>query len=156
MHGDVPLKKELEVSKTQEIKPTISKNNLTNDFTNTGGGQNKEEDKNDNIVNSINDKKEIINNHEEIIIRANKFNTCHTIIEVKLPNPYLDTECVKNKRYIDYNYKSKLKTKYADYLNYKPINHTEKKEIKYNKTFKIPMPNVDKHIYFTKFTNKKN
>lgn len=159
MNGDIPIIKSIDVSKTQEIKKTILKNNLTNDYTNTNLGQtktygkNKEEDKT-NII--VNDKEEIINNHEQITIRAKKYHTTQTIIEVKLPNPYLDTECVKFKRYIDYHYKNKLKTKYADYLNSKNINNSNKIEKKSIKTFKIPMSNVDKYIYFTNFSNKKN
>ena len=81
-------------------------------------------------------------NHEEIIIRANHYNKAYTIIEQKLPNPYLITEFVKNKKYINYNIKSKFKSKFADYLNKK------NKGIRQNKTYKFSNM-IDKYIYFT-------
>ena len=110
--------------------------------------KNKEEENNNNKNINKTDKTDIINNHEEIIIRSNKYNTTNTIIEVKLPNPYLDTECVKYKRYIDYNVKSKFKSKYADYINSK-WSFNSKRIIKHNKTSKTPSPKIDQHIYFT-------
>ena len=64
-----------------------------------------------------------------------------------MPNPYLDTKCVKHKRYIDYNINSKFKSKFADYINSKS---NKKREIKSNKTFKISSLKMDQHIYFTK------
>ena len=106
--------------------------------------KNEENKKEDNNINT--------NNHEEIIIRTNKYNTTNSIIEVKLPNPYLDTECVIGKKYIDYNLNSKFKSKYADYINSKPsINN----EIKINKTHKISKK-FDKYIYFTSISQNNN
>jgi len=70
-----------------------------------------------------------------------------------LPNPYLDTECVKYKKYIDYNVKSKFKSKYADYINSKSTLNS-KNEIRNNKTLQISSSKIEKHIYFTKLNNK--
>ena len=89
-------------------------------------------------------------NHEEIIIRSDKYKTTNTIIEVKLPNPYLDTECLKNKKYIDYYIKSKFKSKYADYMH----KHSLNREIKTNKSHKV-INKFDKHIYFTNISSNK-
>ena len=65
-----------------------------------------------------------------------------------MPNPYLDTECVKYKRYIDYHFKSKFKSKFADYLNSKSTINS-KEIIKQNKSFKAPAPKIEEYIYFT-------
>ena len=113
--------------------------------------KNKEEEKN--IINNKDNikKNKTVNNHEEITIRTNKYNSINTIIEVKLPNPYLDTMCVKYNKYIDYNIKSKYKSKYADYLT-KSDSHNKRQKTT-NKTF-YSLYNIDQHIYFTK-TNKK-
>ena len=73
----------------------------------------------------------------------------NTIFEVRLPNPYLDTECVKNKGYINYNIKSKYKSKFADYLNSKSEDNSTPREIKNNKTYKISHKKINECIYFT-------
>jgi hypothetical protein len=128
----------------------LIKNN-TNDKTNINlqksfinkRNSNLEEEKNE-YNNNINE-----NNHEEIIIKSNEYNQPYTIIEAKLPNPYLNTELVKNKKYINFNIKSKFKSKYADYANYKKGLHEIKnsQSIKYNKTYKFCK--IDKYIHFT-------
>ena len=142
------------MNKIKESNQSLLQKNLTNDYTNTNLGQtylpNKIDEKNNNKDLK---KEEITNNHEEIIIRSNKYRTSHTIIEVKLPNPYLDTECVKYKRYIDYNVKSKFKSKYADYINSKSTLNS-KNEIRNNKTLQVSSSKIEQHIYFTKLNNK--
>ena len=150
INGDVAIIAKIDTPKKNENNEALFKNNSTNDFTNTHLGftyaKNKEEEKKN--KNNENDK---INNHEEIIVRSNKYNTTNTIIEVRLPNPYLDTECVKFNKYIDYNIQSKFKSKFADYINSKS---NKKREIKSNKTFKVSSLKIDQHIYFTKKANK--
>ncbi len=151
--GDVPIIKNMDMSKKVEEKHFQLKNNLTNDTTNIGQTYAKVKNFKTDEENNNNEKKNnsAINNHEEIIIRSNKYNTTNSIIEVKLPNPYLDTECVKQKRYIDYNINSKYKSKFADYINSKHhLEHTG--EIRPNKTHKITKK-FDNYIYFTKLTN---
>jgi hypothetical protein len=101
-------------------------------------------------------KKLNYNNHEEIIIRTHKYNTTDSIIEAKLPNPYLDTEIVKPNKYINYNIKSQFKSKYANYKKIKSsINEMEDdREIKMIKTLKITKK-FDKFIHFTNLTSSK-
>lgn len=72
---------------------------------------------------------------------------------MRLPNPYLDTECIKYHKYIDYNINSKFKSKYADYINSKS-RIISKKDIKYIKTFNESNKKIAQHIYFTKTNNK--
>ena len=58
-------------------------------------------------------------NHEEIIVRSKEFNNNYTIIEANLPNPFLDTELVKKKKYINFNINSRFKSKFSNYLKKK-------------------------------------
>ena len=93
-------------------------------------------------------------NHEIIIIKSNNYhyNKTYSIIEAKLPNPYLDPELVKKKKYINYNIKSTFKSKYADYLKNKNVYNeiTSKKRINKTKTYKFANLNDNnKYIYFT-------
>ena len=87
-------------------------------------------------------------NHEEIIIRSRNFNTNNTIIEEKLPNPYLNNELVKKKKYINYKINSRFRSKYSDYLKKKFSNNTSSQEIKHNKTYKFPKK-IDDYIHFS-------
>ena len=150
INRDLAIIAKIDTPKKNEKNEALLKNNLTNDFTNTNLGytdaKNKEEEKKNKT--NENDK---INNHEEIIVRSNRYNSTNTIIEVRLPNPYLDTECVKYNKYIDYNIESKFKSKFADYINSKS---NKKREIKSNKTLKISGLKMDQYIYFTKKSNK--
>ena len=144
----------MDISKRLEEKHYNLKMNLTNDFT-TNIGQTYAKVKNlkTREENNSNENKhnELIKNHEEIIIKSTKYNTTNSIIEVRLPNPYLDTECVKHNKYIDYNINSKFKSKFADYINSKT--HLDNSGgIKTNKTHKV-IKKFDNHIYFTKLTN---
>ena len=154
IHSDVPIITNIIVNKRKEEDQdqTQIKHNLTIDKKNTNIEVNnpknknikaeKEKEKNNENVKKINNK--------EIIIRSNKLKTTDTIIEVKLPNPYLDTECLKNNKYIDYYIKSRFKSKYADYLH----KHSLNREIKSNKSHKL-INRFDKHIYFTNITSNK-
>ena len=140
-HSDFPIITNLLLDKTKEknqAEAQIQKN-LSNDKTNSNIG-----------LNNIKNKKDKIINHEEIIIRSNKYKSSNSIIEVKLPNPYLDTECLKNNKYIDYNIKSKFKSKFANYLKKPFIN----REINTNKSQKT-LKKFDKHIYFTNISSNK-
>ena len=99
------------------------------------------------------DKK--INESKEILLQTNKFNEDGSVIEAKLPNPYLNTECVGNKRFISLKLKSKYKSKFADYFKKKGNTKDESsdKNIKSNKTFKYQI-NFDKNINFTHLKEK--
>jgi hypothetical protein len=105
-------------------------------------------------INSKIEEEKNENNHEIIIIKSNNYhyNKAYSVIEAKLPNPYLDTELVRKKKYINYNFKSSFKSKYADYLKNKSENNeiTNNHKIKKNKTYKFSDLNVNnKYIYFT-------
>ena len=106
-------------------------------------------------IESGDNKKDIYNNKAEIIIRTNKYKSTDSFIEVKLPNPYLETEIDKSK-YVSLNIRSKYKSKYANYMKIKSnINEMENdREIKMNKTHKITKK-LDKYIHFTNFSSSK-
>lgn len=155
-YSDVPIITNLIINKRKEEDQELTqlKNNLTIDKTNSNIGVNNPKNKiprtekvKEKEKNNENDKKI---NHEEIIIRTNKYKTTNTLIEVKLPNPYLDTECLKNNKYIDFNIRSKFKSKYADYMHRQSLN----REIKTNKSHKV-LNRFDKHIYFTNISSNK-
>ena len=153
-HSDFPIITNLVLDKTKEknqAEAQIQKN-LSNDKTNSNIRLNNIKNKNSKTELEKNDKnkKDKIINHEEIIIRSNKYKSSNSIIEVKLPNPYLDTECLKNNKYIDYNIKSKFKSKFANYLQKPFIN----REINTNKSQKT-LKKFDKHIYFTNISSNK-
>ena len=88
-------------------------------------------------------------NHEEIIVKSRDFNANYTIIEAKLPNPFLNTELVKKKNYINFNINSRFKTKYSDYLKKKISNNSSNQVIKQNKTYKY-CNKIDEYIHFSK------
>ena len=143
----IPDKKKENIQVQSQIK-----NNLSNDKTNSNIGLNNIKNKNSKTEQEKKDKNknDKIINHEEIILRSNKYKTTYSIIEVKLPNPYLDTECLKNNKYIDYNIRSKYKSKFADYIHRSSIN----KEIKANKSQKT-IKKFDNHIFFTNISSNK-
>ena len=87
-------------------------------------------------------------NHEEIIIRSREFNNNYTIIEAKLLNPFLDTELVKKKKYINFNINSRFKSKFSDYSKKKISNNSSNQEIKQNKTYKY-CNKIDEYIHFS-------
>jgi len=58
-------------------------------------------------------------NNKDIIIKTNKFNEDGSIIEQKLPNPYLDTDIINNKKVLSMQIHSKYKSKFADYYRKK-------------------------------------
>ena len=152
IHSDVPIISNIIVNKRKEEDQdqTQIKKYLTIDKINTNIGVNNPKIKNLKTEKEKNNENEKKINHEEIIIRTNNYKTANTIIEVKLPNPYLDTECLKNNKYIDYNIKSRFKSKYADYLHKQSLN----REIKTNKSHKI-IKRFDKYIYFTNVSSNK-
>jgi len=155
-YSDFPIITNLLLDKTKErnqAQPQL-KNILSNDKTNSNIGVNNIKNKNSKTEQEKNDKNKNKNdkiiNHEEIIIRSNKYKSTNSIIEVKLPNPYLDTECLKKKKYIDYNIRSKFKSKFADYIQ----KHSNNRVLNTNKSQKI-IKKFDKHIFFTNISSNK-
>lgn len=144
--------------KDDDNNQTQIKQNLTNVITN-GNVTNLFQIQNKNTKSNIeqgDNKKDVNNNQLEIIIRSNKYKSTDSIIEVKLPNPYLETENNKSNKYINLNINSKFKSKYADYTKIKSnINEMENdREIKMNKTHKITKK-FEKFIHFTDFSPSK-
>ena len=97
-------------------------------------------------------------NNKDIIIKTNKFNEDGSIIEQKLPNPYLDTDIINNKKVLSMQIHSKYKSKFADYYQKKgnssdSFNNSKIKKIKINKTYKYSAQ-FDKHINFTNLKAK--
>lgn len=141
--------------KDDDNNQTQIKQNLTNVITN-GNVTNLFQIQNKNTKSNIeqgDNKKDVNNNQLEIIIRSNKYKSTDSIIEVKLPNPYLETENNKSNKYINLNINSKFKSKYADYTKIKSnINEMENdREIKMNKAHKITKK-FEKFIHFTDFS----
>ena len=153
-HSDVPIITNIIPDKHKENNRVQAqlKINLSNDKTNSNIGLIDIKNKNSKNEQEKNDKDENykINNHEEIIIKSNKLKTTDSIIEVRLPNPYLDTECLKNNKYIDYKIKSKFKSKFANYIQRKSIY----KEVKTNKSEKT-LKKFDNFIFFTNISSIK-
>ena len=96
-------------------------------------------------------------NNKDIIIKTNKFNEECSVIEEKLPNPYLETD-LGNKKIFSFKVNSKYKSKFADYYDKKRNNSEsfDKKNIKLNKTYKYSdkFDKFDKHINFTNLKKK--
>ena len=91
--------------KDDDNNQTQIKQNLTNVITN-GNVTNLFQIQNKNTKSNIeqgDNKKDVNNNQLEIIIRSNKYKSTDSIIEVKLPNPYLETENNKSNKYINLN-----------------------------------------------------
>ena len=144
MEGDVPIIINLNEFKNKVDNKCKLKNNITNDNTYDNLGKTYIKKMNTKLEEEKNER-----NHEEIIIKSAKYNNAYySIIEEKLPNPYLNSELIENKQYINYNIKSSFKSKYSDYLkNRKSYNFYT--HIKQNKTFKYSDNKIDKYIYFT-------
>ena len=97
---------------------------------------------------------------KEIIIKTNnRFNDECSVIEAKLPDPYVNTEFFGNKKLISLKLNKRYKSKFADYFDKK--GHTnisfDSKKIRNNKTSKYSMicdKKFDKYINFTNFKRK--
>ena len=104
------------------------------------------------------EKKKEEENNKDIIIKTNKFNEEASIIEQKLPNPYLDTDIMGNKKIYSMKVQSRYKSKFADYYekkgnSYESLDNKKIKKIKLNKTYKYS-GQFDKHINFTNLKAK--
>ena len=131
-----------------KIEKSILKNKITNDNSNLHNIETKK-------FNHDNELEENIT--KDIIIKSNKFNDDDSLIEVKLPNPYLATDLMADKKLITFQLKSKYKSKFADYFKDKKFDKFDKdninskpnvKNIKTNKTYKYS-DKFDKYINFT-------
>ena len=136
--------------KVNKHEKSLLKNKITNDNTNLIL-QNSETKKYNHEIDDYKNKDE---NTKDIIIKTNKFNEECSIIEQKLPNPYLETE-LGNRKLYSFKLNSKYKSKFADYYERKGNNtgSVDYKKIKLNKTYKYS-DKFDKHINFTNLKNK--
>ena len=137
--------------KVNKQEKAVLKNKITNDNTNLIL-QNSETKK---YNQEIEEDKKQDENTRDIIIKTNKFNDECSVIEEKLPNPYLETDILGNKKYITCKVNSKYKSKFADYYSKKRNNSEsiDKKKIKQIKTHKYS-DKFDKHINFTNLKTK--
>ena len=136
--------------KGNKQEKSLLKNKITNDNTNLIL-QNSETKK---YNHEIEEDKNKDKNNKDIIIKTNKFNEEYSIIEARLPNPYIETELI-NRKLFSFKLNSKYKSKFADYYGRKGNNtgSADNKKIKMNKTHKYS-DNFDKHINFTNLKNK--
>ena len=124
--------------------------NLTNDKTNTYFGQTyaKKED----FINNLN-KTHMSKNNDEILLHSNIICDSNSVIEVKLPNPYLYTGTKTPNQYINYNINSKFKSKFADYIQNRSLH---KSNISENKSEFKSKEDIEGKIYFTNLNIKKS
>ena len=123
--------------------------NLTNDKTNTYFGQTyaKKED----FIKNLH-KTNMSKNNDEILLHSNIIGDSNSVIEVKLPNPYLYTGTKTPNQYINYNINSKFKSKFADYIQ----NTSHQKSIlSENKSELKSIEDLEDKIYFTNINIKK-
>ena len=146
LSADIPIIINFDSIKNKEENQCKLNKNITNDNTNINYTKK---------MNSKIEEEKEERNHEEILIKSNIHNQKYSVIEAKLPNPYLNTELVKKKQYINFNIKSTFKSKYADYLK-KTYNNNKNNEIKNiskikkNKTHKFfNLIDNDNFVYFT-------
>ena len=85
-----------------------------------------------------------------ITLKTNKYNNNISIIEVKLPNPYLDSDLLERNKTIEYHINSKFKSPYADYLNHSLTHQTFKYKSKLNHNKMINLNKFNNRIHFTK------
>ena len=83
-----------------------------------------------------------------ITLKTKIFDDNISIIEVKLPDPYLITEQSSKYKTIEYHINSKFKSPFADYINHSLTNKTSNFKSKF-KEYKL-LKKYNEHIHFTK------
>ena len=78
-----------------------------------------------------------------------------SVIEVKLPNPYLNIDNPERNKTIQFRVNSKFKSTYADYINHSLTNDSNYKS-KFNKSKFINSNKFNNHIHFTRTQDNKN
>ena len=82
-----------------------------------------------------------------------------SLIEVKLPNPYLNIDKPERNKTIEYRLKSKFKSPYADYINHSLTNDSIYLKNKLKKNKLLSSDKCNNNINFTKTQdniNRKN
>jgi hypothetical protein len=148
--------------KIERDKNTSLKNVVT-DFDNKEIKEKKEkeenkekEEKGDKEENEENEEKEknktkhrVNMGDNYITIQSNNFHDKGSIIEVKLPNPYLDIDRPERNKTIEYRIKSKFKSAFADYKNHSLTN--DGTNLKNKNRFKFINSNkYNNNIHFTR------
>ena len=82
------------------------------------------EDNKDNKEYQDNKKQNIYFGDNYITLRTKEYTRKISVIEVKLPNPYLNIDRPERNKTIDYRIKSKFKSAHADYMNHSFTNDT--------------------------------
>ena len=88
------------------------------------------------------------NNFITIRTRDNQDNM--SVIEVQLPNPYLNIDRPERNKTIEYRIKSKFKSPFADYINHSLTNGPTNLHIGLNASKFINSNKANNNIYFTR------
>ena len=98
--------------------------------------------------NNENENKGINMEGNYITLKTKIYDDNLSIIEVKLPDPYLITEQSSKYKTIEYHINSKFKSPFADYINHSLTNKTSNFKSKF-KEYKL-LKKYNEHIHFTK------
>ena len=73
-----------------------------------------------------------------------------SVIEVQLPNPYLNIDKPERNKTIEYRIKSKFKSPFADYINHSLTNEQENCHTRLNVSKLIDSNKANNNIHFTR------
>ena len=93
------------------------------------------------------------NNFITIRTRDNQDNM--SVIEVQLPNPYLNIDKPERNKTIEYRIKSKFKSPFADYINHSLTNDAGNLHIGLNASKLINSNKANNNIHFTRTQDNK-
>ena len=85
-----------------------------------------------------------------ITLHTNDYNRRVSIIEVQLPNPYLDINKPERNKTIEYRIKSKFKSPFADYINHSLTSDTSNIKGKLKREKYINSNKINNKIHFTR------
>ena len=126
--------KKLEKNSFKKIEKdkNTSRKNIISDIDNKELKENKEKENEE----EKKEKRHRVNMGDNYItIQSIAYHDNRSIIEAKLPNPYLDINRPERNKTIEYRIKSKFKSPYADYINHSltndGTNSTNKNRLKY-------------------------
>ena len=119
--------------------------------------ENKENKENIEISESKENQKHSLNMGDNFITLRTRDNHDNiSVIEAKLPNPYLNINNPERNKTIQFRVNSKFKSPYADYINHSLTNDTSNYKSGFNKR-KIVNSNIfNNHIHFTRTQDNKN
>ena len=85
-----------------------------------------------------------------ITIRTRDNQDNMSVIEVQLPNPYLNIDKPERNKTIEYRIKSKFKSPFADYINHSLTNDPTNLRIGLNRSKIINSNKANNNIHFTR------